>query len=333
MTHSVLDTISWHGQRLSIRPAERQDIPRLVELHRTLVGETPPADRIDVPEEWFALGGYWMHEYFCERHLKAYQDLGFDVWIVVADDDEFVGNVELWYDNEPEPFGRYGHIELLELLPEVFTDEVEEWLIQKSEERAIERGYQRFWCNPEGSGGSPHILHKRGYEELWPNAQVTLRDLWGFRPPSHRVEELRGDYESEAAHLLALNHREAAGFRWRYLWRVVLDPQRADWPTDTLLWAGDVDLSGGGGGICLVTLWRWFYTPTVARVDLWVEPELIEDVDNTRSLLAVSAGHALELGADAMIAYMPRALATALESRNIERQELELRAAWYRKML
>ena len=80
-----------------------------------------------------------MHAYYCERHLKAYQDLGFDVWIVLAEDGEFVGNVELWYDHEPEPFGCYGHIELLELLAEVFTDEIEEWLIQKSEEKAIDR--------------------------------------------------------------------------------------------------------------------------------------------------------------------------------------------------
>lgn len=333
MTHSVLDTINWYGQQLSIRPAERQDVPRLVELHRALVGETPPADRIDVPLAWFALGGPWMHEYFCERHLKAYQDLGFDVWVVCADDDEFVGTVELWYDNEPEPFGRYGHIELLELLPRVFTDEVEEWLLQKSEERAVERGYRRFWCNPEGSGGSPHILRRRGYEELWPNAEVTLRDLGQFRPPPHRIEGLRGDYESEAAHLLALNHREAAGFLWRYRWRVHLDPLWADWPTDTLFWAGGVGLPDGKGGICLVTLWRWSHAPTVAGTDMWVAPELAEDADNTRSLLAVSASQALGLGADSMITYVPPALASALESSDIEMHRLELDAAWYRKML
>ncbi len=333
MRHSTLGKTSWHGRQLSIRPAERQDIPRLVQLHRALVGETPPVDRIRIPEAWFALGGPWLHEYYCERHLKVYQDLGFDVWIIVCDDGEFVGNVELWYDNEPEPFGRYGHIELLELLPEAFNDEVEEWLIQKSEERAMEQGYHRFWCRPEGSGGSPHILRRRGYEELWPNAEVTLRDLGQFRPPTHRIDQLRGDYESEAAHLLALNHREAAGFLWRYRWRVVLEPLWADWPTDTLFWAGDVGLPGSGGGICLVTLWRWSYTPTVAHADLWVAPELVEDVDNTRSLLAVSAEQALGLGADAVIAYVPPVLASALEGSNIEKHELELHDAWYRKML
>ena len=136
-----------------------------------------------------------------------------------------------------------------------------------------------------------------------------------------------------AAHLLILNHREAAGFRWRYLWRTVHDPQWADWPTDTLLWAGNVGLAASGGGSCVVTLWPWFHTPTVARADLWVAPELIEDVNNTRCLLAVSAKHALGLGADAVVVYLPRALAIAREDTNIEMRELPPHAAWYRKML
>ena len=52
MTDSILDKISRHGQRLSIRPAQRQDVPRIVGLHRALVGETPPVDRVGIPEGW-----------------------------------------------------------------------------------------------------------------------------------------------------------------------------------------------------------------------------------------------------------------------------------------
>jgi hypothetical protein len=330
--HFILDTLCWRGQRLSIRPAQRQDIPRLVELHHALVGERPPVDRANDPAAWFALGGPWMHGYFCERHLKAYHELGFDVWIVVTSQDEFVGNVELWYDDEPEPFGRYGHIELLELLPEFFTDEVEEWLIQKAEERAAERGYRRFWCNPEGSGGSPHILRKRGYEEVWQSAQVLLKEPARLSAPAHQISKLSGDYGIEAAHLLALNHREAAGFRWRYLWRVELDPAAADWPTDAAFWAGKVEFPESRGGICLVTVWRWYAAPRLAHVDLWVEPARAEDVENTRSLLAVAAEQALRLGADELNAYLLRALACALAGGDIEMHELPLHAAWYRKL-
>lgn len=325
--------MSWCGQQISIRLAMREDVPQLVQLHRALVDRTPPADRLNIPEAWFALGGPWMHEYFCERHLKAYHDLGFDVWIVVTDGDRFVGNVELWYDNEPEPFGRYGHIELLELTEDVFVDEVEEWIIQKAEERAIERGYQRFWCNPGGSGGSPHILRKRGYQELWRSAQVTLQNLDQFQSPPHRVGKLLGDYDTEAAHLLAVNHREASGFRWRYLWRIVLDTQWADWPVNTPFWAGHIDLSDGKGGICLVTVWGWLSDPPVARADLWVSPELIEDVENTRCLLSVAATQAAALGADSAVAYVPQGLGSKLAAHNIEKCNLPPDESWYRKIL
>jgi len=91
----IPDTLPWHGQKLLLRPAEPSDILRLVQLHRALVGAALPDDRIDSPEAWFQLGGSWMHERFCARHLKVYQDRGFDVWVVVADGNELVGNVEL----------------------------------------------------------------------------------------------------------------------------------------------------------------------------------------------------------------------------------------------
>jgi hypothetical protein len=333
MTPHVRDTISWHGQRLTIRSAEPQDVPRIVQLHHALVGKTPHPNLVDDPVAWFLLGGPWMHEYYCERHLRAYHDLGFDVWIVVAEIDEFIGTVELWYDSEPEPFGQYGHMELRELMEDVFVDEVEDWIILKAERRAFERGFRCFWCNPHCSGGSPHILRRRGYQELWPNGQVSLTNLDQFQPPPHRIEQLRGDYEAEAAHLLALNHREAAGFRWRYLWRTVLDPEWADWPTSTRLWAGRVTFLEGGGGICLVTVWLWFSNPPEARIDLWVHPDRVADVQNTQGLLSVAVPQAVELGATSATVAVPWTLAGELATLNVQYDELSTDDSWYRKTL
>lgn len=162
---------------------------------------------------------------------------------------------------------------------------------------------------------------------------MTAIDLARFRPPPHHIEQLCGDYESEAAHLIALNHREAAGFRWRYMWRVVLDPLWADFPTDARFWAGRVRLANGRGGICLLTIWRWCDRPMVARADIWVAPELIEDAGNTRGLLAVTAQQALRMGADTVLAYLPQALAGQLAGSDVEMKELQLNAPWFRKML
>jgi GNAT superfamily N-acetyltransferase len=127
----------------SFRAAAQADVPCIVQLHRAIIGTAPAISQADIQEAWFVLGGPWPHEYYCTRHVKAYLDLGFDVWLVVTEEGQAVGNVELWYDNEPEPFGRYGHMELLELLPDYLADKVEEWLLDKVEDRVRERGYQR----------------------------------------------------------------------------------------------------------------------------------------------------------------------------------------------
>ena len=142
----VIDNLLWRGQKLLVREAEPGDVPRIVELHHALMRETQPGF---VAGGLWTAGGPWMMERYFARHLKVYRDMGFDVWLIVTDQDEFVGNVELWYGSEPEPFGRYGHPELIELLSDILVDEVEEWILHKAERRSLTRGYRRFWCRPE----------------------------------------------------------------------------------------------------------------------------------------------------------------------------------------
>lgn len=55
--------------------------------------------------------------------------------MVVQDKEEIVGGVEIRYAHEPEPFGRYGHLELLELAAEVMDDEVEDWVLDQCPRR------------------------------------------------------------------------------------------------------------------------------------------------------------------------------------------------------
>jgi hypothetical protein len=231
MTNQILNSLDWHGQRLVLREAVQQDVPRLVQLHRAIVGETPPAEQMNKPEAWFRLGGPWMHPYFCERHLKAYQDLGFDVWVLTRENDDLVGNIELWYDDEPEPFGRYAHMELLEM------------------------------------------------------------------------------------------------------WRIVLNPQAADWPLNTPFWASRVNFEDGKWGICLVTVWSWLNNPPAARADLWVPVDLADDQAHIRRLLSISARKALDLGADSLVAYLPRDLAGQLADDDIEERALDVNDVWYLKHL
>ena len=333
MSSGILNALERPGEKLFLRSAQMGDVPRIVQWHRTLVSDIPRRADLEPQAAWFTLGGPWMDEYYCARHLRSYFDLGFDVWLVVTAGDALIGQVELWYDDEPEPFGRYGHLELLELSPAYLADDIESWLIDQAESRARERGYQRFWCRPAGSGGSHHLLRPRGYQRLWASGQVTLRGLDRCQPGAHLLSPLRGDYAAEAAQLLALNHREAAGFRWRYLWRLILDPANADWPRGTRVWARQVQFPGHAGGLCLLSIWDWHSDPFEAHVDLWVRPELSANAANTLALLGVAAKQASVLGARSLVSHLPKQLALDLSSANIESRSLDEDDAWFMKRL
>jgi hypothetical protein len=330
---AIVSDLARSGERLLLRRAQISDVPRVVALSRALSGTEPQRPDLDPATAWFTVGGPWMDAHYYERHLRNYLELGFDVWLVTTGADEVVGQIEVWYDDEPEPFGRYGHIELLELHPQFLVDEIEDWLIGQAEDRARSRGYGRFWCRPVGSGGSAPVLLKRGYERRWDNAQVTMWLPAKGDVPAYRLEALSGVYAREASGLLALNHREAAGYRWRYLWRTVTDPGAADMPRDTVLWASRVQFAANEGGVCLVSLWPWYAKPTESRVDFWVRPELALDAGHTRRLLAVAAEQARTMGAMSLISYLPKPLAAALNGDGIETTPLEDDDPWYTKEL
>ena len=67
--------LEWRGERLTLRPADLDDVPAIVAFHR--VGSADLGEDAS-PIDWFSTGGPWMHEYFCSRHVRVYQDLDWD---------------------------------------------------------------------------------------------------------------------------------------------------------------------------------------------------------------------------------------------------------------
>lgn len=326
----VVGSLEWRGERLTLRAASLGDVPGIVGFHREeITGLSEDASPVD----WFSTGGPWMHEYFCSRHLRVYQDLGWDCWVVERCDGTIAGSVELCYATEPEPFGRYAHLELLELAEDLLCAEIEEWVLHRCEARSRDRGHYSFWCRPVGSGGSPDVLARRGYMERWRNGWLTLRNLGGVEAPSHVERPLLGDYDGEASHLLALNHRESASYRWRYLWRPVLAPVSSDFPTDVSLVGRSVTLPGRPPANVLVNIWRW-RDPGIAWVDLWVEPGLAADAAYVGDLVAAACSHASSMGASSAQVVVPEWIRDALERRlDAEPVPLELGDPWLMKGL
>ena len=296
---------------LALRPATPADAPAVVALHRGVGSDAPAPDAS--PEEWFATGGAWMHEQFCGRHFQVYADLGWDCWVLERDG-VVAGSVEVLDASEPEPFGRYAHLEILELAAEVATPEVEHWVLDQCEARARERGFDRFWCRPVGSGGSWDALARRGYVERWRNAWLRLGNLDAIAAPPFEAAPLEGNYDREAAHLRALDHRESPAYRWRYLWRPVLTPDASDFPTDVAFSGRSVTLPGRPAASALVNIWNW-RDPCEAWADLFVEPALADDPGYVADLIAVAAQEASSMGATILQVVLPEAIAPAIQAR------------------
>ena len=307
---SFYSEIEWRGERLSLRPAGLDDVPRIVAFHRELTGESAPSD--DSPSAWFSIGGPWMHEYFCSRHIQVYIDLGWDCWVVERNGESTAGSVEICYATEPEPFGKYAHLELLELREDLKTEGIENWILEQCESRARARGFDRFWCRPVGSGGNWEVLARRGYVERWRNSWLTIQDLGNIQTPAFEERRLKGGYNNEAAHLLALNHRESASYRWRYLWRPILTPNASDFPTKVSFSGRRVTLCCKPPANVLVTVRTW-RNPRSAWADLWVDPDLAFDIEYVSDLIAVAGRQALSIGASTMEVVVPEPLRQGIE--------------------
>ena len=130
--------------------------------------------------------------------------------------------------------------------------------------------------------------------------------------PRFHERRLEGDYDSEAAHLLALNHRESASYRWRYLWRPILAPDASDFPTDVLFWGRSVNLCRRPPANVLLTIWAWRDSYS-AWLDLWVEPELSADGSYVSDLLAVAGRQALSMGASSLEVVVRESLCRGIE--------------------
>ena len=326
----VVGSLEWRGERLTLRAANLDDVPAIVAFHRVGVDDLGEDAS---PVDWFSTGGPWMHEHFCSRHVRVYRDLGWDCWVVERGDGTIAGSVEICYATEPEPFGRYAHLELLELTDDLMCPQVEDWILVLCEARALGRGFDRSWCRPEGSGGSPEVLARRGYVELWRHGWLTVRGIGGLEAPPHDERPLRGDYDEEASHLLALNHRESASYRWRYVWRPVLAPEASDFPAYVSLWGRSVTLRGCPPAAMLVNVRRW-RDPRSAWVDLWIEPDLATEAGYVGDLVAVACRQASTMGARPAEVVVPEAIHEALERRfDAEPVPLEAGDPWLLRRL
>ena len=209
-------------RHLALRPATPADVPAIVALHRGL--EPAPAPDAS-PVDWFRASGPWMHEHFCARHIQVYFDLGWDCWVLERNGEAIAAasrcsmppsqsrsgatpTSNCW--NSPKtsmsPRSSTGSWTSASAAPALAASTASG--AAPSAPAAVGTSWRRG--DTRSVGGTP------GYGS---------RILTACRRPRTKSLPFEGDYDREASHLIALDHRESAAYRWRYLWRPVRTPE------------------------------------------------------------------------------------------------------------
>ena len=295
---------------MNVRSATAQDATGIVALHRSAnpFGEwfRDPFQKLGrvpyeylTPLERYLHGGFWMDLSLFRRHLHEYQTRGFPV-IVAEDGGRIVGECEVWLDEEPAPFGRYAEVEMLETGSPPRPD-VERALVSRAAERVGKLGFPAIDMSPQ-HGGSEGVVNL-GFEPLWDTREFQ-GETKGVPKPEVEFDAkfLAGGYE-RIGPLLALNHREPA--RWRYetitaLWPAGLAAGLQD-ATKAVAMAVETEAQR----FAVVAARRAWLEPPVAEVDVWMEPENVEDGTRIREAFQISVEIARRLGTKTVKTYAP----------------------------
>lgn len=295
---------------MNVRAATAQDAAGIVGLHRSAnpygdwfrdpllkLGRAPYEDL--TPMERYFHGGFWMDLSLFRRHLHECQTRGFPV-IVAEDAGRIVGECEVWLGEEPPPFGRFAEIAMLKSgLPP--KPAVERDLVVRASEWVRRLGFHALDISPL-HGGSDHVLDL-GFKPLWDTRTFdgALKDV-----PKPKGEftatYIAGDYR-ELGPLQALNHREPA--RWRF------ETITSLWPAARFAGLQDATKVAGMAveaqtqRFAVLAARREWMDPSLAELDLWVDPAKIGVTSSLREAFTVGVEIARRLGTKTVRTYAP----------------------------
>lgn len=304
---------------MNVRAATAQDAAGIVALHKAAnpYGDwyRDPLRRLAraayedlTPFERYLHGGFWMDLSLFRRHLYEYERRGFPV-LVAEDAGRVVGECELWLDEEPDPFGRYAEVAFLEAGSPP-KEAVERALLERAGERVRRLGYPALDLSPKHSGGES-VAKSLGFRPIWDTRTFTA-DPKSVDPPEEEFKTrfLAGDY-GDLRGLLALDHREPA--RWRY------ETLSARWPAAQVAGLPDatklvgVAVDAPDARFAVLAARREWLDPSVAEIDVWVDPPVARAPARLATIFRISAEIARRLGAKRLETYAPPSAAKALK--------------------
>ena len=309
---------------MNVRAATAQDAAGIVALHKATnpygdwyrqpfqrLGRVPYEDL--TPFERWMHGGSWMDLSLFRRHLHEYQSRGFPVF-VAEDSGKIVGECEVWLDEEPEPFGPYAEVEIVETGPPPDPN-VEQELILRAAKKVRKTGYQAIDLSPRHSGGDS-VAKDLGFRPLWDTREFTA-NLADIEAPEQEFETrfLTGAY-GDLRSMLLLNHREPAQLRYEVL--------TARWPGVAVTGARDatelleVVVTAGDLRFAVLASRREWMDPEVAEIDAWMDPADARKAGRIRTAFAISSEVARRLGAKRVTTYAPPTAAKSMAQLGFE---------------
>ena len=158
---------------VSVRRAREEDYAEIVEVHcsdvdkwyRYSEGEKIEASYEELtPFERWLHGGPWMDERALRIHFEILRECGGEAFVAVSGG-RVVGEAEVVFGEELEPYGRYCFLEVLVVHRDCRRRGVGTKLVEHCIEYARARGYSRFDAVPEDRR-SRRVYSKLGLERM-----------------------------------------------------------------------------------------------------------------------------------------------------------------------
>ncbi len=297
---------------MNVRSATAQDAAGIVALHKAAnphgdwyrnplqrLGRVPYEEL--TPLERYFHGGFGMDLSLLRRHLYEHDRRGFPVFVAETSR-RIVGEAEVWFDEEPAPFGRYAAVARLSTGSPP-DPEVERNLLKHAVERVRKLGRGTLDLPPRDSGAET-IATDLGFRPHW-DTRTFSANAADVPPPDEEFSTkfLAAEY-GDLRDLLLLNHREPA--RWRFEMLTGLWPaaRLAALPDAQKLIAVTVQPESTASFAVLAARREWL-DPPVAEVDVWIDPSTLRKPRQLERTFAIASEIARKLGTKRLETYGP----------------------------
>lgn len=304
---------------ITVRPAISADTSQIVEIYKShietwydnpLTKTTKTTYEKLTPLQRFLHKGWWLDVNYCKTHLERHTSRNDLVVVAESQSGKLIGEAEVWFDTEPEPFGKYGMVKTLVEHSDYAEMGVQQALLRYIIKSFPAAGYANVDITPSRAGGSFATLRRFEFEPLW-DTRILNAKVDNIKPHSGNVKftvaEVSADYDMEVGNLLALFRNEPPRFLWENIFNSYFLYDATDFFEKFEKWMiKKVEVSIGNIRYRFVTLTKTVaHRAGTAELYLWYPVQYLYNRSVMQETLKISAMQVKELGCEEFIVYIP----------------------------